>query len=220
MLSLVEDADPAPGEVLTDRLRLVPIGPGNAEDLWRVHDDEAVAPWYDGWRPTPAEARAVAERIDESWRLHGVHKWIAYDRGTGEVVGRGGLSRTPIDDDWGQIHAFLPDEPWVRQPYEVERPFRAHAHWLEVGWALRRERWGRGYASEIGRAGLRYAFDVLGARAVVACTARHNHRSRAVMERIGMPPAGEILTRGTPEGGTTVRDDTPFTVHLLLQPKA
>lgn len=31
------------------------------------------------------------------------HKWIAYDRLTGEVLGRGGLSRTSIGDDWGQI---------------------------------------------------------------------------------------------------------------------
>lgn len=204
--------------MLTPRLRLVPIGPANAADLWLVHADEAVAPWYDGWRPTLAEARAHAERIADSWRRHGVHKWIAYDRETGDVVGRGGLSRTPIDDDWGQLHAFLPDEPWVRQPYEGDGPFRAHAHWLEIGWALRRERWGQGYATEIGRAGLDLAFGALGARAVVSCTARHNVRSRAVMARLGMPYAGEIRTRGTVEGDTTVRDDAPFAVHVLLRP--
>jgi RimJ/RimL family protein N-acetyltransferase len=195
----------AEGTVVTPRLRLVPIGPSNAADLWLVHDDEAVAPWYDGWRPSLPEARALAERTAESWRLHGVHKWIAYDRESGEVVGRGGLSRTPVDDDWGQLHAFLPAEPWVREAHEGDRPFRAHAHWLEIGWALRRERWGQGYATEIGRAGLDVAFGVLGARAVVSCTARHNLRSRAVMERLGMPYAGEITG-----------DDAPFAVHVLL----
>lgn len=206
----------AEGELVTSRLRLVPIGPSNAEDLWLVHDDESVAPWYDGWRPSLHEARALAERIAESWRLHGVHKWMAYDRETGDVVGRGGLSRTPVDDDWGQLYSFLPDEPWVREAHESGRPFRAHAHWLEIGWALRRERWGQGYASEIGRAGLEHAFGVLGARAVVSCTVRHNLRSRAVMERVGMRHAGEIVSRGTVEGESDVRNDAPFTVHVLL----
>ena len=86
-----------------------------------------------------------------------------------------------------------------------------------VGWALRRDHWGRGYASEIGRAGLDYAFDVLDARAVVSCTVRHNARSRAVMERIGMRDAGEIVSRGVVEGGTDVRDDAPFAVCVLFR---
>jgi [ribosomal protein S5]-alanine N-acetyltransferase len=108
-----------PGQsLLTRRLRLIPIGPSNAADLWLGHNDDAVVPWYDGWRPSRQDADHEAQRVAESWRLHGVHKWMAYDRETGEVVGRGGLSRTPIDDDWGQIYEFLPDEPWAREPYE------------------------------------------------------------------------------------------------------
>lgn len=207
----------SPGSLLTARLRLVPIGPANSTDLWLVHNDEAVIPWYDGWRPSPDEAGARACRIAESWRLHGIHKWMAYDRKTGAVVGRGGLSRTPIDDDWGQIYAFLPDEPWVHEAHKSDRPFRAHAHWLEIGWALRREHWGKGYASEIGSAGLAYAFDVLGVRAVVSCTVRHNLASRAVMERIGMRHAGEIRSRGTAEREHEVRDDVPYAVCVTLR---
>lgn len=206
----------ADGSLLTARLRLEPIGPDNAADLWLVHNDDAVVPWYDGERPTRREAEDRAREIAESWRLHRVHKWIAYDRGTGEVVGRGGLSRTPIDDDWGQLYAFLPGEPWVREAHASEHPFLAHAHWLEIGWALRRDFWGRGFASEIGRAGLDYAFDVLGARAVVSCTVRHNARSRAVMERIGMRYVGEIVSRGTVEDEDDVREDAPFAVCVVL----
>ena len=60
------------------------------------------------------------------------------------------------------------------------------ANWLEIGWALRPKFWGHGYASEIGQAGLAFAFDDLEVKAVVSCTVRHNARSRAVMERIAM----------------------------------
>ncbi|GAB3413812.1 GNAT family N-acetyltransferase [Flindersiella endophytica] len=202
---------------LTERLRLEPIGPANAADLWLVHNDDKVSYWYDNEKPTVAQARQWAESIGESWRLHGVHKWIAYDRSTGEVVGRGGLSRTPVDADWGQLYAYLPDEPWVRESYGSPRPFVAHAGWLEIGWAVRPSHWGQGYASEIGRAGLEFAFEVLGARAVVSCTVRHNVRSRAVMERIGMRYAGEIRSRGMVEGIDEIRDDAPYAVCVLLR---
>ena len=202
---------------LTVRLRLDPAGPANARDLWLVHDDDEVARWYGGWKPTLEAAEQRAAFMGDSWRLHGVHKWIAYDRVSGEVVGRGGLSRTPVDDDWGQLYALLPAEPWVRAAHEIDQPFTAHAHWLEIGWALRPQFWGLGYASEIGRAGLEFAFDLLGMDAVVSCTVRHNVRSRAVMERIGMRYAGEIRTRGTVEGLEGEHDDAPFAVYIVTR---
>lgn len=202
---------------LTTRLRLAPVGPANASDLWLVHNDDEVWPWYSDGKPSLEEAEESAAFMGDSWRCHGVHKWIAYDRVTGEVVGRGGLSRTPVDDDWGQIYSFLPAEPWVRAAYQVRRPFIAHANWVEIGWALRRKFWGRGYAAEIGRAGLAFAFDVLGVQAVVSCTVRHNVRSRAVMERIGMRYAGEIRSRGMVDGADGEQDDAPYAVCVLLR---
>ena len=201
----------------TTRLRLEPVAPANALDLWLVHNDHEVSYWYDNERPSLEEAEKRAKFMGDSWRFHGVHKWIAYDRVSGDVVGRGGLSRTPVNDDWGQIYALLPAEPWVRVAHEIRRPFIAHAHWLEIGWALRREFWGRGYASEIGRAGLTFAFDVLGVQAVVSCTVRHNVRSRAVMERIGMRYAGEIRSRGMVEGVEGEQGDALFAVCVLLR---
>ncbi|MBM7787858.1 GNAT family N-acetyltransferase [Tenggerimyces flavus] len=203
--------------ITTTRLRLEPVGPANAHDLWLVHNDDEVASWYDNAPPSIEEAQRRAEDMGDAWRLQGVHKWIAYARDTGDVVGRGGVARTPVDDDWGQLYTFLPDEPWVREAHQSRQPFVAHAHWLEVGWALRRTFWGQGYASELGKAGLAYAFDVLGMRAVVSCTIRHNARSRAVMERIGMKYAGEIRSRGLVEGTTEEQDDAPYAVCVLLR---
>jgi RimJ/RimL family protein N-acetyltransferase len=207
----------ADGSWFTTRLRLEPVGPGNAADLWRVHNDDEVSRWYDEGKPSREQAEQWAAFMGESWRCHGVHKWIAYDRVSGELVGRGGLSRTPVDDDWGQIYEFLPAEAWVRAAHESQQPFVAHANWLEIGWALRHEFWGRGYAAEIGRAGLAFALDVMNVQAVVSCTVRRNARSRAVMERIGMRYAGEIRSRGLAGGLDRVQDDAPFAVCMLLR---
>lgn len=207
----------AHGSRLTSRLRLDPVDADNAADLWLVHNDDEVSYWYGNTKPSREEVQQWARFMGDSWRMHGVHKWIAYDRVSGEVVGRGGLSRTPVDDDWGQIYAFLPPESWVRDAHKHRRPFVAHANWLELGWAVRRKFWGNGYASEIGRAGLAFAFDVLRVDAVVSCTVRHNTRSRAVMERIGMRYAGEIRSRGMVEGLDEERDDAPYAVCVLLR---
>lgn len=196
---------------LTKRLRLEPVGPANADDLWLVHGDDEVWPWYGNVKPTREQVERWARSMGESWRSHGVGKWIAYDRVSGAVVGRGGLGRTPVDDDWGRIYRFLPAEPWVDVAHEVRRPSVVHANWLEVGWALRHEFWGRGYAAEIGRAGLAFAFDELRMQAVVSCTDHRNVRSRAVMERIGLRYAGDLWN----EEFEGVQGNPPLTVCVL-----
>ena len=58
-------------------------------------------------------------RLTDRLRTDGVHKWIACAHDTGELVGRGGLSR------WS---------------------FEGH-DWLEAGWTVRSELWGRGYVT-------------------------------------------------------------------------
>jgi RimJ/RimL family protein N-acetyltransferase len=57
---------------------------------------------------------------------------------------------------------------------------------VEVGWRLRREHWGHGYATEAARECLRFAFTTLELPEVVSFTAAGNARSRAVMQRLGM----------------------------------
>jgi RimJ/RimL family protein N-acetyltransferase len=57
---------------------------------------------------------------------------------------------------------------------------------VEIGWRIRSEHWGRGYAPEAARACLRHAFDVVGLDEVISFTARSNTNSQRVMQKIGM----------------------------------
>jgi RimJ/RimL family protein N-acetyltransferase len=166
----------------TARLRLEPVGVGHAEDLWRLFQDPAVAEWYGVW--TRAMAQREAESIARAWEMDGVHKWMAYERSSGALVGRGGLSRVKLVEMAGQ-----------------ER--------LEVGWVLLRPFWGQGYATEIGRAGLAFAFEELGAEEVVAYTETRNARSRAVMERLGFRYRQDYLSAA---------DGVPCVLYSLLRP--
>ncbi len=139
----------------TERLRLEPIAEKHARDLFLLHQDDDVALWHGGTY-TERDAEQRAAEYANGWKMDGISKWMAYDRHTGELIGRGGLSYATVDGK--------------RQ--------------VEIGWTVRDDKVGHGYASEIGRTGL--AFHELGVHEVVAFTDVDNERSRAVMERLGM----------------------------------
>lgn len=169
---------------LTDRLRLEPLGHEHLDDLVALHDDPAVAAWYEGpWSDTRARNRIV--RAVAAWEDDGVDRWIAYDRSRGTLVGRGGLA-------------------WA----DVEGSRR-----LEIGWTVRGDLWGHGYATEIGQAGLAFAFDHLEADEVVGFAEPHNERSRAVMTRLGMRHAREIRHADRPMVLYTARREQAGDLH-------
>ena len=190
--------------VETERLVLVPIGPQHAEDLYQLHRDPWVATWYAGaW--TRGDAAAFASSCARAWMSDGVSKWMAYERSSGDLVGRGGLSRLPVNvSSTRQIDALLEDPRW-------------RAARLEVGWAILSSFRGRGMATEVGKAALSFAAGELASSRVIAFTERHNLASRRVMEKLGLALAGEIRTRGLVEGHDEVQDDASFVVYATQE---
>jgi RimJ/RimL family protein N-acetyltransferase len=184
----------------TQRLLLVPITVAHAADLRRIHQDPWLARWLTGpW--SDEQAHQYATSSAEAWRRDGIHKWMVYERSTGELVGRGGLSLMGQDvHPTTDIDALLDDPTWRMIP-------------LEVGWAVTSRFRGNGMAVEIGQAAIEVARDELGATRVIAFTERHNVASRRVMEKLGMSCAGEISWRGLVEGHDEEQDDAPFAVY-------
>ena len=125
-----------------------------------------------------AESDALVDRILADFERRGWGLWALEERATGRFLGFTGLA-----------------------PVRFEAPFTPAT---EVGWRLRRDAWGRGFASEAARAALSVAFacDGLALEEVVSFTARGNQRSRAVMRRIGMKrdAAGDFDHPALPEG--------------------
>jgi ribosomal-protein-alanine N-acetyltransferase len=69
---------------------------------------------------------------------------------------------------------------------------------VELGYTLARSAWGRGYATELGRALIQYAFDVLKAPRVVAQVEPPNLASRRVLEKLGMTEREQRTAYGRP----------------------
>lgn len=168
---------------MTERLLLTPIGVDHVEELERLHQEPLVDHWTGPW--APGGVRAWTRGMAERWSIDGVGKWIAHDRSNGRLVGRGGLSRTVLGDETV----------------------------LEVGWAVRDELTGRGYATEIGRAALRWAAVFFPVLPVVAFTEVHNLASVAVMRRLGLRPAGVIHRQGLVAGRPGLQPDAAFALY-------
>ena len=83
---------------------------------------------------------------------------------------------------------------------------------VEIGWRIRADHWGSGYATEAARECLRHGFVDLGFPEVISFTAAINARSRRVMEKLGLEydPSEDFEHPGVPEG-------SPLREHVLYR---
>lgn len=83
---------------------------------------------------------------------------------------------------------------------------------VEIGWRMRSECWGHGYAPEAARACLQHGFDDLGFEEVISFTAASNSNSRRVMDKIGLirDVDGDFVHPSVPEGN-------PLQLHVLYR---
>jgi ribosomal-protein-alanine N-acetyltransferase len=139
----------------TPRLLLRPLTMADLPDLHRaVWSDPAVT--WDGVARTPAQSRdALRAKVEERERC-GFGMSAAILRGSGELVGFGGLQHLEGSED------------------------------VELGYYLSRSSWGRGFGTEIAREVLRHAFEDLRLDRVVAVVRPENTGSRRVLAKVGL----------------------------------
>ena len=77
---------------------------------------------------------------------------------------------------------------------------------VEIGWRLAFEYWGKGYATEAAQAALKVGFDRLELPEIVSFTTIDNHRSSAVMERLGMNRDAETFEHPNIPVGYSLRE--------------
>ena len=145
----------------TERLRLRTWDESDRLRFYEIMNTPAVMRWLGGAQ-TVEEWSAGYERLRGYQRDFGFTFWIVERKEDDEILGFCGLKR-----------ANAPGADAI-------------AGEIEIGWRLREDAWGQGYAREAAVASLNFAFDKIGAPRVVAVTAAGNAPSQGLMIRLGM----------------------------------
>ena len=150
----------------TDRLILRQWRDGDRDEFLRHLNSPAVMRWLGG--PQSEETYdAAIERIAGYSQDFGHTLWIVERKADGVVLGFCGLKRV--------------NSPGAPNPGE-----------FEIGWRLREDAWGQGFAREAAIASLDLAFGRFGAPHVVAFTVAGNEASWGLMERLGMTRRADL----------------------------
>ena len=160
--------DEASGEDLvtldTPRLILRQWQPTDLDRYVKLFADREVARYIFGGQPAQREqVSKMSGNYLRQWHDLGLGPFAAMDKATGAWIGQIGLNHL----------AYWPG------PAKVE-----------VGWELHQRWWGRGLATEGGRAALRFGFEERGLQRIISTAAPDNHASRHVMEKLGLTYRG------------------------------
>jgi RimJ/RimL family protein N-acetyltransferase len=153
--------DPPPW-LTTARLALSEITPYHANELYELDADPRVMRYIgNGGESSRGDIDAIMQRLPRAYALYpGLGTWRATRRDNGDFVG------------WFALK-YIPGTAEV-----------------EVGYRLRHAAWGRGFATEGGRALVDHGFEVVGLHRIVGVTHPENIASQRVLQKIGLCDAG------------------------------
>src|SRR6185369_2677278 len=144
----------------TERLILRNWEDRDRELFHRINSDDKVMEFFP-FRRNRDLADQVMDRMRADIEVHGFGWAAAEIAETGQCVGFVGLNPTDIDP-----------------------PFPSGT--IEIGWRLAPEFWGHGYVTEAAKAWIGFGFNELDLAEIVSFAVSNNHRSTAVMGRLGM----------------------------------
>ncbi|MDT8066703.1 MAG: GNAT family N-acetyltransferase [Terriglobia bacterium] len=150
----------------TERLLLRQLVPEDFEAIRRIHSDPEVMAIYGGVF-TEQGTRDFIQRNIDRYAKDGVGFYAITLRDAGELIGCGGIIMQPTDQGI---------EP-------------------EIGYQVRRDQQGRGYATEMAQGCMQYAFEVLKADHIISLIRPDNMPSRRVAEKNGLVVDREFLWR-------------------------
>jgi RimJ/RimL family protein N-acetyltransferase len=139
----------------TERLLLRRFTDADRDTVARWNADAEFTRYLSGVQ-TRAQSDDAFDRWQRHWAEHGFGLLAVVWKETGELIGRVGP----------QYHRMWADDP-------------------EVGWALDPAWWGRGIATEAGRASVNWGFGELGYERLVSITTDPNVASQNVMAKLG-----------------------------------
>lgn len=152
----------------TERLILREWEAEDVDALFAIVSDADVMRFIENGQPwTDIErVREWIGRLQLSYRTRGYSRWAVVEKDGGRAIGSSGFAKLP----------------WSGE--------------IDFGYLLSRDAWGRGYATEMGRAALRHGFERFGFAEVTASVAPEHVPSRRVLEKLGFVYRGMEVQPG------------------------
>lgn len=135
-------------------------GDADWAEFFRVTNTPAVMEWLGGVLDENGQAKQ-RERVEGCAARNGFCFWAMERKADAELLGFCGLKL-------------------------ADAPGSSVTGAMEIGWRMREDAWGKGYAKEAAAASLDLAFDRFGADEVIALTVNRNEGSWGLMKRLGM----------------------------------
>ena len=157
----------------TERLILRPLHLNDADDMFAMDSNPKVH-LYLGNTPftTKEESIAYLKNVLQQYEQHGIGRFAMVTKDGNRFVGWCGLK-------------FIT---------ETENN---HSHFYEIGYRLKEEFWGKGYAYEAATKWYEYAFSNLKINTLYASAHIDNKGSRRILEKIGLQLKNEYLWNKT-----------------------
>lgn len=152
----------------TERLILRESVVSDAPDLFEMNSDPEVLKYTGDAAFRSVEETEELIRNYKDYKKYGYGRWTTVVKATNEVIGFCGLK-------------YLED-----------------INETDLGYRWKKQHWGKGYATEAGRACLQYGFENLELEQIVAQVLEENNASIKVLEKIGMSYWKQLNTEENP----------------------
>ena len=107
------------------------------------------------------ESRAYIELVQQQYKSFGTGRWAVILKETNEFIGWSGIK-------------FITNE------------INNHKDFYEIGYRFIEKHWGKGYATEAGKAFINHALNVMKVDAIYAYADAGNENSRRILEKLGL----------------------------------
>lgn len=146
----------------TDRLLLRELLFSDVDGLFELESNPNVH-LFVGNKPVTHidECRAYVEFIHQQYKDFGTGRWAVILKETNEFLGWSGIK-------------FITNE------------INNHKDFYEIGYRFIEKYWGKGYATEAGKAFIDYAFNEMKVEALYAYADAGNENSRKILEKLGL----------------------------------
>ncbi len=170
----------------TEHLILREMQDHDLDHMFELDSDPQVHRFL-GQKPiqTKDKAQAHIDSLKHQYNKFGFGRWAAIEKATGEFIGWSGLK---VNE--GHI-------------------FNGHENLIDVGYRLIPRYWGKGYATESGKAAVDYGFEQLGLETIYGLTELDHFASRRVLEKIGLTYVEDFIFE---------EEDLPLTFYKIDRP--